>query len=182
MFVNGSWVGVHRDCDALLTTLRLLKRQGAISFEVSIVRDIKAREVRVFTDCGRIMRPLYIVGEDQKLTIKKKHMAYLEDDNGWRKLLENGLIEMIDAEEEEVSNFFLYSHLPFLFHHCFYSDRRSLFRFSILNLLAIPLLLLTHNIAFALRLPWWPCIPPSSLFPRLKCTVQPILTARSIRP
>lgn len=111
VFVNGSWVGVHRDCDALLNTLKYLRRQGAISFEVSIVRDIKSREVRIFTDCGRIMRPLYIVGEDQKLAIKKKHVAYLDDpdnDYTWKKLLENGLVEMIDVEEEETAMVAMY--------------------------------------------------------------------------
>lgn len=111
IFVNGSWVGVHRDCDQLLRTLKQLRRGGTISFEVSIVRDIKGREVRIYTDCGRAMRPLYIVGEDQRLTIKKKHIAALNEpdtDFSWRYLIDNGLIEVIDTEEEETAMIAMY--------------------------------------------------------------------------
>jgi DNA-directed RNA polymerase II subunit RPB2 len=44
IFVNGAWVGIHRDPETLVSTLRTLRRSGTISFEVSVVRDI--REVR----------------------------------------------------------------------------------------------------------------------------------------
>lgn len=33
--------------------------------EVSIVRDITNKEIRIFTDAGRICRPLYIVDEEK---------------------------------------------------------------------------------------------------------------------
>jgi DNA-directed RNA polymerase II subunit RPB2 len=56
IFVNGDWVGVHRDPDQLVATLRELRRKIDIEPEVSIVRDIKGREVRIYTDQGRIMR------------------------------------------------------------------------------------------------------------------------------
>jgi DNA-directed RNA polymerase II subunit RPB2 len=59
IFVNGNWVGVHRDPDLLVATLRELRRKIDIEPEVSIVRDIKGREVRIYTDQGRIMR--YVV-------------------------------------------------------------------------------------------------------------------------
>ena len=58
---------------------------------MSIVRDIKGGEVRIYTDYGRIMRPLFIVGEDQKLTIKKSHIYKIrnntEGDYGWHDVL-----------------------------------------------------------------------------------------------
>jgi len=47
-------------------------------FQVSMVRDIRDREIRINTDAGRICRPLLIV-EDQKLLLKVKHMNLLKD-------------------------------------------------------------------------------------------------------
>lgn len=104
IFVNGNWIGVHRDPDKLVRTLRSLRRRADIEPEVSIVRDIKGRELRLYTDCGRICRPLFIVNEHQRLCIKKRHIFQMqseERDYGWNNLVVDGLVEFIDTEEEE---------------------------------------------------------------------------------
>ena len=122
VFVNGNWVGVHRDPDDLIVRLRELRRRLDIDPEVSIVRDIKGGEVRIYTDYGRIMRPLFIVGTDQKLVIKKSHIYKIQNSHinvagadlglgagqqaakfGWDDILQNGLAEYIDTEEEETT-------------------------------------------------------------------------------
>jgi len=106
IFVNGVWVGVHRDPDHLVKTLRDLRRSQNVNAEISIVRDIREKELRIYTDAGRICRPLFIV-ENQKLKLKKSHIAKIQERNetgegwGWDELIENGIIEFIDAEEEE---------------------------------------------------------------------------------
>merc|ERR1711871_622800 len=105
IFLNGNWVGVNDDPDGLVNKLRGYRRRLEIQDEVSIVRDIKSREVRIYTDYGRICRPLFIVLEkSQKLAIKMSHVERLDDDNsdyGWSSLLHDGLVEFIDTEEEE---------------------------------------------------------------------------------
>ena len=79
IFVNGCWVGIHRDPEQLMTTLRKLRRQmDIIVSEVSMVRDIRDREIRIYTDAGRICRPLLIV-ENGKLRMKKKTIDMLKD-------------------------------------------------------------------------------------------------------
>jgi len=60
------WVGIHRDPKKLVDTFRLLRRVVDIDAEVSIVRDIPEAEVRIYTDAGRICRPLFVVTEDQE--------------------------------------------------------------------------------------------------------------------
>ncbi|KAF6030422.1 POLR2B [Bugula neritina] len=105
IFVNGCWVGIHRDPDQLMSTLKRLRRQmDMIVSEVSMVRDIRDREIRINTDAGRICRPLLIV-EDQKLLLKRKHMDLLKEREmnhfGWQDLVANGLVEYIDTMEEE---------------------------------------------------------------------------------
>ena len=57
IFLNGCWVGIHRDPEHLVRTLKKLRRCGDINMEVSIVRDIRDRELRLFTDSGRCCRP-----------------------------------------------------------------------------------------------------------------------------
>ncbi|KAJ8865899.1 hypothetical protein PR048_033422 [Dryococelus australis] len=120
IFVNGCWaflvfcdcncvlgqqVGIHRDPEQLMTTLRKLRRQmDIIVSEVSMIRDIRDREIRIYTDAGRICRPLLIV-ENGKLLLKKRHIDMLKDreynNYGWQVLVASGVVEYIDTLEEE---------------------------------------------------------------------------------
>ena len=46
--------------------------------QVSMIRDFQDREIRIYTDAGRICRPLLIV-ENQKLLLKKSHIQQLKE-------------------------------------------------------------------------------------------------------
>uniref|UniRef100_A0A5S6QXK6 DNA-directed RNA polymerase subunit beta n=2 Tax=Trichuris muris TaxID=70415 RepID=A0A5S6QXK6_TRIMR len=105
IFVNGCWVGIHRDPEQLMTTLRKLRRQmDIVVSEVSMVRDIRDREIRIYTDAGRVCRPLLIV-ENNRLLLKKKHIDSLKEHDfssfAWSDLVANGVVEYIDTMEEE---------------------------------------------------------------------------------
>ncbi|KAG2318468.1 hypothetical protein Bca52824_011681 [Brassica carinata] len=107
IFVNGKWVGIHRIPDMLVKTLRLLRRRNDINTEVSVVRDIRLKELRIYTDYGRCSRPLFIV-DNQRLLIKKKDIYALQqresaEEDGWNQLLAKGFIEYVDTEEEETT-------------------------------------------------------------------------------
>lgn len=123
IFVNGVWLGVHSDPGHLVKTLRSLRRKTDISPEVSVVRDIREKELRLFTDAGRVCRPLFVVHDEESadndltrqaevgaLVLNKEHvnkLAYskdhpeIEDKFGWSQVLSNGIAEYLDAEEEE---------------------------------------------------------------------------------
>ena len=124
VFVNGVWVGVHRDPAHLAKTVLRLRRTGIIEEEVSIMRDIRDREFKIFTDAGRVCRPLFVVDNDPSspnkgnLVLTKDHIRRLEDDQtmpsrmdeeqksdagyyGFQSLLKEGVVEYVDAEEEE---------------------------------------------------------------------------------
>ena len=95
VFVNGNWVGIHRDPDTLVKTLRDLRRCVDIDAETSVVRDIRTQELRLFTDAGRTCRPLYVVNEAmQTLEIQKEDIMKLKDDDNanftFQSLLEEG--------------------------------------------------------------------------------------------
>ncbi|KAK1227312.1 DNA-dependent RNA polymerase II [Marasmius sp. AFHP31] len=108
VFVNGVWMGVHRDPANLVKTIKKLRRKDDISPEVSVVRDIRERELRLYTDAGRVCRPLFIV-ENQQLLLQKKHVRWIangQNDEGaeykWEQLVKGGIVELLDAEEETV--------------------------------------------------------------------------------
>ena len=106
IFVNGVWVGVHRDPADLVRTLRDLRRKVDITTEVGIVHDIRLQELRLYTDYGRCIRPLFIV-EEQKMKIKKRNIEMLQEKDitgfTWNDLVSSGCIEYVDTEEEETT-------------------------------------------------------------------------------
>lgn len=104
IFVNGMWLGIHNNVDFVVRGLKELRRSLAIDKEMSIVKDVLERELRIFCDGGRVCRPLFTVGGNQ-LNIKRKHIKLLEDriEYTWDALIKDGLIEYLDVEEEEIS-------------------------------------------------------------------------------
>ena len=110
IFVNGVWMGIHRDPQLLVRTLRQLRRQVDVNTEVGVVHDIRLAELRLYTDYGRCCRPLYIVDDSPQgptLRIRRKHVRALEGrESGefkWDDLVASGLIEYVDTEEEETT-------------------------------------------------------------------------------
>ena len=113
VFVNGCWVGLHRNPKDLVDTLRSLRRNVNLPIEVAVVWDLKDRELKLYSDAGRCCRPLFIVDTDtQKLKIQREHVNYViakekqsvsgeMQPYGWSELVADGLIEFIDTNEEE---------------------------------------------------------------------------------
>lgn len=123
IFVNGVWVGVHQDPKHLVSQVLDTRRKSYLQFEVSLVRDIRDREFKVFSDAGRVMRPVYtVLQEDDHETGLEKGSLMLTKDLvnslakeqaeppedpsqriGWEGLIRSGAIEYLDAEEEETA-------------------------------------------------------------------------------
>ncbi|OAK97645.1 beta and beta-prime subunits of DNA dependent RNA-polymerase [Phaeosphaeriaceae sp. SRC1lsM3a] len=128
VFVNGVWVGVHNHAQQLVSVVQELRRNGTLSYEMSLIRDIRDREFKIFTDAGRVMRPLFVVNNNPSSSFKD-HLVFdreisnkLVDEQqrvderagmsaeevadmvyGWKGLIQNGVIEYLDAEEEETA-------------------------------------------------------------------------------
>ena len=107
VFVNGSWMGIHGDAEFLVRTMVEGRRHGLFEGSVSIVHDIANKEIKVYTDSGRVQRPLFVV-EGNSLKIKKSHVANLQHKTGldphtFLEMGRMGLIEYLDTEEEETT-------------------------------------------------------------------------------
>ncbi len=101
IYLNGRILGYVRDPEQYVSEIRAARRKGAISGEVNIAYAKSLNAVSINTDKGRIRKPYIIIENMQsKLTpeltekVKKK-----EIDFNW--LLRNGILEYLDAEEEE---------------------------------------------------------------------------------
>ncbi|OTA90419.1 hypothetical protein M434DRAFT_78013 [Hypoxylon sp. CO27-5] len=122
IFLNGSWIGVHQDPKTLVKDIQALRRANQIPAEVSLIRDIRDREFKIFSDAGRVMRPLFVVQQEDipddgikkgTLALTKEMIQRLEADVdldpeseeyfGWQGLVNEGVIEFLDAEEEETA-------------------------------------------------------------------------------
>jgi DNA-directed RNA polymerase, subunit B'' (EC 2.7.7.6) len=77
------------------------RRNGELDKEVSVYYNENRDEIRVNTDSGRVMRPVVIV-EDGEPRLTEEQEEQLEDGELSLEDLENqGIIEYLDAEEEE---------------------------------------------------------------------------------
>lgn len=95
VFVNGNWVGCHRNPEYLDTIFRLYRRNGLINIFTSISWECSTNEIIIFADGGRFVRPLYIIENNDILLqprhirdIKEKHLSFTDLVSGFRKRTE----------------------------------------------------------------------------------------------
>ena len=104
VFVGGSLVGYCMSPDELVAEVRTRRRSGKIPTEVNVASFAdhgESQEIYVNCDEGRVRRPLIVV-EDGTPQLKQKHIDRVRSGEWtWEDLIERGIIEYIDAEEEE---------------------------------------------------------------------------------
>ena len=64
VFVNGTWVGAVTRPEETMRLIRLHRRNALIPIYVSCRWDIKSNEIHVFTDAGRLCRPIFYIDDD----------------------------------------------------------------------------------------------------------------------
>jgi DNA-directed RNA polymerase II subunit RPB2 len=90
---NGNWIGFAADPEKVISTIKKARDNDKISEEVSIVRDIVQNEIKIYTDSGRCMRPLFTVANNN-LKLKPED---LEGEWTFDSLRKKGLIEYLDV-------------------------------------------------------------------------------------
>ncbi|MFH0961462.1 MAG: DNA-directed RNA polymerase subunit B [archaeon] len=101
VFLNGRFVGNHENGPELVKKLRAERRNGKIVPETTIAFLPHFNEVRVFTDSGRVVRPLIIVENGKPLLGKEDLSKLKKGELTWKNLLSEGKMEFLDADEEE---------------------------------------------------------------------------------
>jgi len=105
VFVDGNIIGFCSNPQDMVKSFREKRRAGEISTEVNITHFSKAQteseEVHANCDEGRVRRPLIIV-ENGVPKLQSKHLEKIAlGEWAWEDLIKNGLIEHLDASEEE---------------------------------------------------------------------------------
>ena len=101
IYFNGDFIGKTKEPIKFVSETRKKRRQGILSDQLNIVYYEKSNEIRINTDSGRARRPLIIV-ENGKPKLTKEHIEKLKKGKiTWSYLVKNGIMEYLDAEEEE---------------------------------------------------------------------------------
>jgi DNA-directed RNA polymerase subunit B len=110
VYLNGDLVGYHNDPKQLIAEIRERRRIDYVSREVNVRFDEHLNSIIINCDEGRLRRPLLVV-KNRRVLLTKKHL----DDLKLHKisiydLFKEGIIEWLDAEEEEDAYIAVYAY------------------------------------------------------------------------
>jgi DNA-directed RNA polymerase II subunit RPB2 len=69
VFVNGAWVGITTDPVKLTDDFKFMRRIAAIPIYTSYAWDKQTNEIEIFTDAGRLCRPIFYLNDDHTLSV-----------------------------------------------------------------------------------------------------------------
>jgi len=107
VYLNGNLIGVHHDPNNLVESLRKRRRQGFLampqekSHEINIRYNKQINSIIINCDEGRVRRPLFVVEKGSIKLTDRMRQSLKERKSSWEDLVQQGVIEYIDAEEEE---------------------------------------------------------------------------------
>jgi len=100
IYLNGKYIGKTDNPEKFVQEFRKKRRLGYLPETVNIYLD-EQNDIYIYTDGGRIVRPLIVV-ENGKPKLTQKHIELLAQGKlKWDDLVKQGIIEYLDAAEEE---------------------------------------------------------------------------------
>jgi DNA-directed RNA polymerase II subunit RPB2 len=112
VMVNGEWIGMYKRAKELSQAIEAARTNSKLDYNVTAVHDRMQREINIYCDGGRLIRPLFRVGEDNQLLLKKEHVDAIarnikERNEGkiatWNEFMLRfpGVIDYIDIESSD---------------------------------------------------------------------------------
>jgi len=106
IFVDGKLIGYHKDGEKLANSLRELRRSSKIHPHVGISIHQPEQEgatKRLYVNCnaGRVLRSLIIVKDEKSVLTQDLLDKVTKKLVSWNDLIRMGVIELVDANEEE---------------------------------------------------------------------------------
>ena len=101
VFFNGRFIGLAKEAESFVKKVREKRRAGEFPIEMSIRNDTRFKIISISTEPGRVLRPLIVV-DNGTPRLKNEHKVQIEQGEWeWKDLLKEGIIEYLDAAEEE---------------------------------------------------------------------------------
>ncbi len=101
VFFNGIFIGSVEDADDFVKKIREKRRSNELPIQLNVRDNSSFGIVAISTEPGRVLRPLIII-ENGSSKLKNEHLVQLEQGElNWNDLINKGIIEYLDAAEEE---------------------------------------------------------------------------------
>src|SRR5438445_1516149 len=101
IFIDGRYMGRTSEPEKMVKEIREKRRQGNVSNQINVAHHPDMNEVKILTDSGRVRRPAIVVEHGKSKFTKDVDEKIRKGNMTWDELLKNGVIEYLDAEEEE---------------------------------------------------------------------------------
>ena len=73
IWLNGTWIGVINNPLETVKLLKMFRRNGMVPYQTSISFKFQDNELQIFTDSGRLLRPIYYL-EEGKASFQRKNI------------------------------------------------------------------------------------------------------------
>ncbi|MGB2825523.1 MAG: DNA-directed RNA polymerase subunit B, partial [Thermoplasmata archaeon] len=103
VYVNGDLIGLYDKPKELVEEVRQRRRSGLLSHEINVRFDGNMNEIIINCDEGRLRRPLLVVRHGRTLMTRTHVEDMRSGKTKWSDLIREGIVEWVDAEEEEDS-------------------------------------------------------------------------------
>ena len=108
IFFNGIFIGSVKNPVEFTRSIREKRRRSELPIQMNIRYDEHFQIIIISTEPGRVLRPLIIL-DNGVSRLKDEHLLRIENKEiGWRDLVKEGVIEYLDAAEEEEALVALY--------------------------------------------------------------------------
>ncbi len=101
VYINGKLIGTTDEPEAFVEEVKAKRRSNELTHELNITFYEENNEIFIFTDPGRARRPVVIVEDGKSMLTDEIIDMVAEGKMKWFDLIHEGIIEYIDAEEEE---------------------------------------------------------------------------------
>lgn len=101
VYINSKLIGEVDAPKEFAEQIRVERRKGNFSYNMNVFLHEKTKDIYIETLKGRVRRPLIIVKESRALLTEEYFKKMKKNELNWQDLINDGIIEYIDAGEEE---------------------------------------------------------------------------------
>jgi DNA-directed RNA polymerase II subunit RPB2 len=104
VFVNGDWYGQSKNPNELVMNLKKMRRLGIINIYTSIAWHVEKNQIVIFTDAGRLTRPLYIVKDNDYIITNRFVSEMNRNKMTWSDIVSSGIRNMNRGSLDELDD------------------------------------------------------------------------------